>query len=101
MPDKNPAAVALGSIKSTRKAEAARENGKRGGRMSYAEKQFVAKYPHGRAVMTTNKPYEMFTVYAGEYPCAEGHTRAEAFRRALEYAEQGLITPDPEEAAQP
>ena len=29
---KNPAAVALGSIKSTRKAAAARENGRKGGR---------------------------------------------------------------------
>lgn len=31
-PTKNPAAVALGSIKSEKKAVAARENGKKGGR---------------------------------------------------------------------
>lgn len=31
-PVKNPAAVALGSIRSARKAATARENGKRGGR---------------------------------------------------------------------
>lgn len=30
--DKNPAAVALGSIKSKKKAKASRENGKKGGR---------------------------------------------------------------------
>lgn len=30
--DKNPAAVALGSIKSERKAQSSRENGKKGGR---------------------------------------------------------------------
>jgi len=32
MTEKNPAAVALGSIKSERKAEAARLNGRKGGR---------------------------------------------------------------------
>lgn len=31
-PHKNPAAVALGSIKTKKKAQAARENGKKGGR---------------------------------------------------------------------
>lgn len=32
MKNKNPAAVALGSIKSEKKAKASRENGKKGGR---------------------------------------------------------------------
>jgi len=32
MTEKNPAAVALGSIKSERKAASSRENGKKGGR---------------------------------------------------------------------
>jgi hypothetical protein len=32
MSEKNPAAVALGSIKSKRKAAASRKNGKKGGR---------------------------------------------------------------------
>lgn len=32
MPMKNPAAVALGSMKSARKAAASRKNGKKGGR---------------------------------------------------------------------
>ncbi len=32
VPEKNPAAVALGSLKSAKKANASRENGKKGGR---------------------------------------------------------------------
>lgn len=32
MTSKNPAAVALGSVKSEKKAKASRENGKKGGR---------------------------------------------------------------------
>lgn len=32
IPEKNPAAVALGSIKSEKKAKSSRENGKKGGR---------------------------------------------------------------------
>ena len=32
MSDKNPSAVALGSIKSEKKAQSSRENGKKGGR---------------------------------------------------------------------
>ena len=32
MKEKNPAAVALGSIKSEKKAKSSRENGKKGGR---------------------------------------------------------------------
>ena len=37
-PPKNPAAVALGKIKSDKKAAAARENGKRGGRPKKASR---------------------------------------------------------------
>lgn len=39
--EKNPAAVALGSIKSTKKAKSSRENGKKGGR----PKKFTVEGP--------------------------------------------------------
>lgn len=38
-----------------------------------AEIEFRRRYPHARVVQTSPKPYEMFTVYAGDYVCAEGH----------------------------
>lgn len=40
--DKNPSAVALGSVKSPKKAKTSRENGKKGGRPS--SKAFVFKW---------------------------------------------------------
>ena len=41
MQNKNPAAVALGSIKSEKKATASRENGKKGGRPKNKPKEPV------------------------------------------------------------
>lgn len=39
--EKNPAAVALGSIKSKKKAQSSRENGKKGGRPKKTAKEQV------------------------------------------------------------
>lgn len=63
------------------------------------EMEFRAKYPHAnvRDTKRTIAGYKIVAVYAGDYLCAEGLTVAEAFRRALDYEDAGLIQPDPNE----
>lgn len=61
------------------------------------EQMFTAKYPHANVRAVHGKPYEMVAVYAGDYLCAEGHTKRQAFKTAWLWEQQGLITPDPEE----
>lgn len=66
--------------------------------ISTAEKQFRAKYPHTRIVTERSMGAIIrCTVYAGDYLCSEGFTRAIAFQKALEWEQAQLITPDPEE----
>jgi hypothetical protein len=62
------------------------------------EKEFRAKYPHAR-VMTDRVCHSLvrYTVYAGDYICAESVSRATAFRVAFKQAEFGTITPEPTE----
>jgi hypothetical protein len=69
--------------------------------MSSAEVEFTAKYPNTRVVVTKHRVgAKRFQVFAGNYLCAESYTsRQLAFRMALEYEENGLITPDPNELA--
>lgn len=64
--------------------------------MSKAEKEFRSKYLHAN-VRPTGREYCPFAVYAGDYICAEGPTKAEAFKLALDYDKAGIITPDPNE----
>jgi len=66
--------------------------------MSKAEREFRGKYPNAN-VRPTGREYCPFAVYAGDYICAEGSTRAAAFKLALDYDEAGIITPDPQEQA--
>lgn len=63
---------------------------------SKAEKEFRSKYPHAN-VRPTGREYCPFAVYAGDYICAEGSTKAAAFKLALDYDKAGIITPDPNE----
>lgn len=63
---------------------------------SKAEKKFTAKYPNAN-VRPSGRTYRPFEVFAGDYICADGRTRAEAFKTALEWEAVGLITPDPNE----
>ena len=65
-------------------------------KMSKDEAEFRRRFPHAN-VRDTGREYCRFAVYAGAYICAEGSTKATAFRTALHYADQGLITPDPDE----
>jgi hypothetical protein len=67
--------------------------------MSHYEMRFRAKYPHTRVVESPSGVHGMskFTVYAGDYVCADGLSKLSAFKRALAYEESGLITPDPDE----
>jgi len=67
-------------------------------RMSNAEKEFRAKYPYAN-VRPSGRRYRPFEVYAGDYLCADGATRKEAFTLALAYERDGLITPEPTEQA--
>jgi hypothetical protein len=68
-------------------------------RMSAAENQFRAKYPHTRVAVEDVIPHTLvrYTVFAGDYPCGESTTRYKAFEYALKAEAEGLIMPDPEE----
>lgn len=66
---------------------------------SNAEREFRSKYPNARFVVEKDRFGKRFTVYAGDYLCADSHSRAAAFSNALAWSESGLITPDPNEAA--
>lgn len=74
-------------------------------RMSKSERAFRAKYPYARHEVTERRgvlgALPRFTVYAGDYLCAESWQLARAYRNALEAAELGYITPDPDEQAAP
>jgi hypothetical protein len=63
---------------------------------SKAEREFTEMFPHANVRKGVTHPFE---VYAGDYLCSEGITRAIAFQRALEYTREGYITPDPNETA--
>lgn len=52
--DKNPAAVALGSIRSEKKTQAARANGKKGGRPKNPKPTCIARHDY----KTVNNPYK-------------------------------------------
>jgi hypothetical protein len=70
-------------------------------RISQSEKRFKGQYPHAN-VRDTGRGiagYKVIAVYAGEYLCAEGLTVAEAYKRAQEYVDAGMINPDPAERA--
>lgn len=68
--------------------------------MRIAEQAFRAKYPNANLRHTDREiaGYQVLAVYAGDYLCAEGLTANEAFRRALDYEDAGLIHPDPTES---
>lgn len=68
-------------------------------RMSGHEKRFRAKYPNTRVAVKSGSYRPHYTVFAGDYPCAEGYTRTDAFREAMRCDEYGLITPDPNEVS--
>ena len=70
--------------------------------MSKAEQTFRARFPHTRVTVQQWSPgssLKTVTVYAGDYICAEGLSKQDAFRRSLEYLDAGMIQPDPEEVA--
>jgi hypothetical protein len=65
-----------------------------------SEQKFKAEFPHARhTVEAVCGTLKRFTVYAGDYVCAEACTKERAYRLALEYVEAGYITPDPKEKA--
>jgi hypothetical protein len=68
-----------------------------GMRMSKAEQTFKDRYPFAHARLTGGRVgrYEVVAVFAGDYLCSEGLTRAMAFEKALEYDNAGIIQPDP------
>jgi hypothetical protein len=64
---KNPAAVALGSIRSPKKARASRENGKKGGRPKKKENKMAETYVEGYrhredAVMRHKKTGKLYRI---------------------------------------
>ena len=67
--------------------------------MTY-EAQFREKYPYARH---TKEPFlgtlKRYTVYAGDYLCAEACTKERADKLALEYEAEGFIQPEPTEQA--
>lgn len=64
-------------------------------KQSNDEIAFRAKYPNARVF----DGKACYTIFVGDYICAEGETVALAFREAMSYDEDGLITPDPNEVA--
>ena len=70
--------------------------------MTQAEKQFRAKYPNTRLVVEKVGVGTLgmrYTVYAGDYLCAESWNKQRAFAQALELEEAGFIQPDPNEVS--
>lgn len=68
--------------------------------MTY-EARFKAFYPFARhTVDPLCGTLKRFTVYAGNYVCAEATTKEGAYKRALEYEAEGYIQPDPEETTE-
>jgi hypothetical protein len=68
--------------------------------MNEHERSFRAKYPNARCIETKSSlpgGLSTFTVYAGDYLCAESWGRGRAFMMASQYERDGLITPDPNE----
>lgn len=65
-------------------------------RPSVPEVEFKSRFPYAN-VRPSGRKYRPFEVYAGDYLCADGATKREAFANALEYAVNNLITPDPNE----
>ena len=67
--------------------------------VSNAEKQFRAEYPNARHTSTPDRFGPFYRVYAGDYLCAESYSLANAYKDALDWAHDGLITPDPDEVS--
>jgi len=67
------------------------------GRTSKAEQTFKDRYPFANVRATGGRVarYTVLAVFAGDYLCAEGLTRALAFAKAVEYDDAGIIQPDP------
>jgi hypothetical protein len=68
--------------------------------MSKFEREFRRRFPHAR-VTTEPAGAQMtrYTVFAGNYICAFGLSKRDAFKRALEDVNAGFIQPDPDEVA--
>lgn len=69
-------------------------------RMSNAEREFRAEFPHTRVEKELSTFGMRYRVFAGDYLCDESYSRALAFGRALLYYRDGYITPDPDERSE-
>jgi len=70
-------------------------------KQSKAEREFRTKFPNTRVSVEESaiRGMDRYTVYAGDYLCAQALSAARAFRAALDYDAHGIITPDPLEVA--
>lgn len=69
-------------------------------RRSKFEKMFRAEYPNARLVVEPiSGSIRRYTVYAGDYLCAQSVGRHHTFMVAYMDAHRGTITPDPNEVA--
>jgi hypothetical protein len=68
-------------------------------RQSKGEIAFRAKYPNGRIHDSKAAWKRRYSVFAGDYLCAEGPTVALTYREAVRQERLGNISPDPNEVA--
>jgi hypothetical protein len=80
-------------------ANVAKQSKKGNAMLSNAEKDFKALYKNARHVADRETLGTKFTVYAGDYLCAESYSRQNAYNNALEWTQAGFIQPDRDEVA--